>query len=287
MTDRSQRRGRIADDGSITIVTFNVLMDLVRHPAVPPWEQRRDACVDVLRDAPADAIALQETSPAQLAFIGASLPEFEVWTHAARIPAKFLAELRIRYGQGLPADLVEVALLTRRETLRVEETNHWWLSPTPDVELSTGFGKRVPRLAMSVRAIHLPSGLRLTLATTHIDSSAPLRMTEVCLRRLSGDVDSGRAVILFGDLNSHTDARGYWLMREHGWHDAYAARDASAGEPEIPTWIGGGGYPPSRIDHVLYSSERLVAADWRVLSSPAPDVRLSDHFPVQVRFALA
>ncbi len=102
------------DAGAITIVTFNVMIDLLEHPAVPPWEQRRDACVEVLRAAGADAIALQEASPAQQAFIAAGLPEFELWTHIARMPEDLLAELRVRYGEALPADMAEVALLTSR-----------------------------------------------------------------------------------------------------------------------------------------------------------------------------
>ena len=60
-----------ADAGAITIVTFHVMMDLLEHPAVPPWERRKEACVEMLRAAGADAIALQEASPAQQAFIAA------------------------------------------------------------------------------------------------------------------------------------------------------------------------------------------------------------------------
>jgi endonuclease/exonuclease/phosphatase family metal-dependent hydrolase len=276
---RSPRRA----NAEIRIVTFNVMIELLGHPDVPSWERRRQACVRALHTAGADTIGLQEVSPEQLAYVAASLPEFDVWTHVVRLPDELLAELRARYGAALPAEMTEVALLTRRETIRVQAQTHWWLSPTPDVELSMGFGKRVPRLAVSVRATHLPTGLPLTLATTHVDGSAPLPMTEVCLRKLAPDAGSGRSVMFFGDLNTHADPGGYQLMLAAGWRDAYAAR--SEGPDEVATWIGGGRYPPSRIDHVLYRSDRLTAVDWDVVTT-RDRMRLSDHALVGATFVL-
>ena len=60
-------------------------MDLVGHPAVPEWDRRKEACLEALRSADADAIGLQETSPSQLRFLSAGLPEFDLWTHRLRI----------------------------------------------------------------------------------------------------------------------------------------------------------------------------------------------------------
>lgn len=102
--------------GRITIVTFNILMDFVGHPLVPEWDRRKEACLEALRSADADAIGLQETSPSQLRFLSAGLPEFELWTHQIQLPADFLAKVRARFGADVPAEFAEVALLTRRET---------------------------------------------------------------------------------------------------------------------------------------------------------------------------
>jgi len=260
-------------------------MDLVGHPAVPEWDRRKEACLEALRSADADAIGLQETSPSQLRFLSAGLPEFDLWTHRIQLPADFLATVRARFGADVPAEFAEVALLTRRETLDVEGHDHWWLSPTPHQEFSAGFGNFTPRLAVRARARHRPTGLLLTLATTHIDQRAPLAMTETCLRQLGADVEAGRTVIFFGDLNTHTDRRGYDLMVSTGWRDSYDAARGRAGPDEIPTFIDDGRrWPSRRIDHVLYRSSHLRAVDWHTVEPTEGPSWLSDHFPVIARF---
>jgi endonuclease/exonuclease/phosphatase family metal-dependent hydrolase len=270
----------------LAVLTFNVMFELLDHDDVPPWDERREACVSALRAAAVDAIALQETSPAQLTFIaGALADEFDLWTHRVTISDGLLAELRERYGQRLPAELAEVALLTRRASLDVAHMTHWWLSPTPDVDLSVGYGKRVPRLAVAVRAEHRATGLRLTLATTHVDLSAPMPQTAVCLHRLTPEATAGRSVILFGDLNTQTDWRGYDLMLAAGWRDASSAQLERAQHADADRWMGDASTPSARIDHILYRSDRLAPINWRVIEDPS-GMRLSDHAPVVATFAL-
>jgi len=274
------------DPDVLSIVTFNVLMDVVGHPLVPEWDQRKDACLAALRNTDADVIGLQETSPSQLRFLAAGLPEFDAWTHQIQLPADFLAHFRSRFGPLVPADFAEVALLTRRDTLEVEGHDHWWLSPTPDQEFSAGFGNVTPRLAVRAYVTHRRTRSPVTVATTHIDQRAPLAMTETCMRQLGADLERGRSVIFFGDFNTHTDRRGYDLMLSRGWRDAYQAARPRPGDDEIPTFIDDGRkWTSRRIDHVLYRSSRLRAIEW-VAVDPTAGSRLSDHFPVVARFAL-
>lgn len=274
------------DPDVLSIVTFNVLMEFVGHPLVPKWDQRKDACLAALRSADADVIGLQETSPSQLRFLAAGLPEFDVWTYRIQLPADFLAAVRSRSGPDVPAEFAEVALLTRRDTLEVEGHDHWWLSPTPDREFSAGFGNVTPRLAVRARATHRRTRTSLTVATTHIDQRAPLAMTETCIRELAPDLERDRSVIFFGDLNTHTDHRGYDLMLSSGWRDAYQAARPQPGDDETPTFIDDGRkWMSRRIDHVLYHSPRVRAIEW-VAVDPTAGSRLSDHFPVVARFAL-
>lgn len=267
----------------LSVVTFNVMFELLARPDVPPWESRREAVVAALRAARADAIGLQETSPAQVDFIRRALPGYDLWSHPVRMPEPLLSELRARYGHALSEEFSEVVLLTARETITVEAQFHWWLSPTPDVELSTGFGKPVPRLALGVRAVHRPTGVPLGLVTTHVDATAPFEMTAVLLTRLKPEVEAGRSVVLFGDLNSDRDPHGVAMMLSAGWRDAYAAA-ASPAERGATTWIGDRTRPAARIDHVLYCSAVLRPRRWQTLGGGAASVRLSDHAPLLATF---
>lgn len=265
----------------LTVATFNVSMDFVGHPLVRPWDQRSEACLEALRTARADAIGLQETSPAQLAFLAAGLPEFEVWTHQVELPDAFLAELRTRFGDNVPSEFAEVALLTRRATLDVEGFDHWWLSPTPEHEFSIGFGNVTPRLAVRITAVHRILRISMTLATTHVDHRAALPMTVLFARRATQDIKPGEAAVILGDLNTHPDRRGYDQLIGDGWRDGYeAVADSSK---ETPTFIDDGGpFAGQRLDHVLYRSSRLRSLEWSTLGGPPGT--LSDHAPVLVRF---
>jgi endonuclease/exonuclease/phosphatase family metal-dependent hydrolase len=264
--------------------TFNVLLDEIANANVAPWDRRREACAQAMLASGADVIGLQEVSPAQLGFIAERLTDFQVWTHTAELPHHTMVLLRQRYGSHLSARLSEVALLTRRSTIRVERAHHWWLSPTPNLELATGFGNQIPRLALCVLATHIPTELPISLATTHVDASAPLAMTEVCLAKLQPDVEAGRTTILLADFNSHTDDRGYRLMLEQGWRDAYDSREPQ--DAETHTWIGDVGHRPARIDHILYKSDALTAVDWRTIAADDSGERLSDHSLVTAGFAM-
>lgn len=269
----------------LTVVTFNVSMDLVGHPLVPEWDRRKRACLDVLRHATADAIGLQETSPSQLAFLVSGLPEFDVWTHRVTLPTDLLNDLRSRFGPRVPSEFAEVVLLTRRATVAVEAFDHWWLSPAPERELSLGFGNVTPRLAVRTSAIHRPSGLPMTLATTHIDHRAALPMTVLFARRARND-GAARSTVIFGDLNTHPDRRGYEQLIGDGWHDAYEAAEVRGVVREIPTFIDDGGtFAGQRVDHVLYRSTHLRAVEWATLGSHPGE--LSDHAPVLARFEVA
>lgn len=227
-----------------------------------------------LREAEADVIGVQEASPAQSAYLAQEMPDFDMFTHTARVPEPLLGQLRARYGSALGDEIGELALFVKRGTIDVEAFRHWWLSPTPDVELSTGYGKEVPRSALSVSAVHRSSGMTLTFATTHVDRTAPFEQTEVCRSQLQADVDAGRSTFLFGDLNSDVDGRGIESLRAAGWRDVAV---------DGPTWLGDDNNRPARIDHVLVNSDAIRDARALVLELPS---LLSDHRPVLATFAI-
>ena len=261
-------------DSLLTVVTWNVMYEPLQRPEVQAWPQRRAAAAQLLAGCQADVIGLQEVSASQLEYLASALPDFELHTHRVRIPKSLLVRLRARYGAAFEEEMGELALLTRRASIDVVSLRHWWLSPTPGIELSTGFGEEVPRLAIVALATHRPTSLRLALATTHVDRTAPFEQTKVSASMLDRELASGRSALLLGDLNSDADPRGVQHLVTAGWADA--AVDSS-------TWIGDSESGPARVDHVLFHSEALQLVEAAVLASPA----LSDHLPVRARFSIA
>jgi endonuclease/exonuclease/phosphatase family metal-dependent hydrolase len=249
----------------LTVVTFNVLVDVGDYPGIPRWIERKDLCLQVLRDTNADLIGLQETTPGQLKFLAEQLPQCEV----------------IAY-KGYP----DAALLYRKDRFEKLEQGHWWLSPTPQ-RVSVGFGNALPRLVVWARLKHKATGRELYAFNTHFDNSMPsqVRMAELCQQQLAPFVAQGLPMIFTGDFNTHQTRGDYARLVSGGWQDSYVASDKaspSGRDDNVPTTLEGDG----RIDHIFYHGQALVPIEWRRLESPQPEKPLSDHYPVLARFRL-
>ena len=98
---------------------------------------------EVVREA--DIIALQELSGRQLIDMERRLPGFEVVTMPTSLPEELHRTLSARYGVPLEREIGELALFVRTTRLEVIEQHQQWLSPTPKVRLSVGWGNVMPR----------------------------------------------------------------------------------------------------------------------------------------------
>lgn len=74
----------------LTVVTFNVLVDIAPASEVPAWSKRKALCSSVLRTTDADLIGLQEPSPAQVKFLLDELPGYEAVTFKGYTDATLL-----------------------------------------------------------------------------------------------------------------------------------------------------------------------------------------------------
>ena len=55
-----------AEPVELKVISFNVLVDFSPQPGVPKWADRKDLCIQVLREQNADLLGLQEPSPGQV-----------------------------------------------------------------------------------------------------------------------------------------------------------------------------------------------------------------------------
>lgn len=249
----------------LTVVSFNVLVDMGSTPGMPRWAERRELCVEVLRDVDADLIGLQEPTPAQVEYLLGALPEYE----------------GIFY-KGYP----DASLLFRREMFDKLEHGHWWLSPTPD-RVSVGFGNTLPRLVVWGKFKHRPSGRELFVFNTHFDNSMPsqVKMAELCQKQLAPFAEQGLPMLFLGDFNTSQTRGDYATLTSNGWKDSYLASEkasADGRDDNVPTMVEGSG----RIDHIFYHGDAWQPLAWRRLESPDEKKPLSDHYPVLARFKL-
>lgn len=258
-----------AEPLSLNVVTFNVLVEISVPAGVPAWRDRRELCIDVLRQTDADLIGMQEPTPNQVRYFLEHLPAYDA----------------IYYDEKEPG-YTDATLLYRREMFEVLESGHWWLSPTPD-RVSIGFGNTLPRILIWAKLKHRDSGRQLLVFNTHFDNSMPsqVRMAELCERMMQPFIEQGLPMIFMGDFNTSQSRGDYPRLTSNGWQDSYRVSEHASEDgrdDNITTMVGS----QKRIDHIFYHGEGIEPVAWQRLESPDPDRLLSDHYPVQARFSI-
>ena len=241
------------------LLTFNIrtssaLADLGHH-----WLFRRRAVRRTVRAVGADVVALQEVRPGQLRFLARQLPRHRI-----------AAAGRDGRGRG-EACPVLVGPAWSLESWQVR-----WLSRTPDVPGSVMPGAAVPRICTVARLREVATGVRVTVANTHLDHrsrSVRARSVRLLAEWAAGDPTPW---VVVGDLNCRVDAPELEALLDAGWTDALTSLPSTgAGSATYHGFVGSTDGP--RIDQVLVTPRvRTEAA--RVLHATGRPA--SDHWPV-------
>lgn len=251
----------------LNIVTFNVLVELSQPKGVEAWKDRQGLCVQMLREADADLIGLQEPTPRQVKYLVDELPGYEA----------------IYYDEKKPG-YTDATLLFKKDTFELLERGHWWLSPTPD-RVSVGFGNALPRILVWARLRHRASGREMYAFNTHFDNSQPSqeRMAELCEKQFEPFLAKDLPMFFFGDFNTDQKRGDYPRLTSRGWRDSYLVSEHASDDgrdDNITTFYDS----QKRIDHIFYHGDGIEPSSWRRLESPDPARLLSDHYPVQAKF---
>lgn len=252
-----------AEPVELKVISFNVLVDFSPQPGVPKWADRKDLCIQVLREQNADLLGLQEPSPGQVKFFLAQLPDYE--------PVHYKT-------------YTDATLLYKRELFEELERGTWFLSPTPE-RVSTGFGNALPRVVVWAKLKHKPSGRELLVFNTHFDNSMPsqVKMAELCQKKFATFAEQKLPMIFMGDFNTNQKRGDYARLVSEGWRDSYCASSKASPDgrdDNVPTHLN-----QTRIDHIFYHGA-IKALSWERLESPDPQKLLSDHYAIAARLAL-
>jgi endonuclease/exonuclease/phosphatase family metal-dependent hydrolase len=226
----------------VRIVTVNV-----RNPSfddgVNSWSNRRDAFFETVRRLDPDLLCLQET----------------IVSHVEEL----LDRLPGRVEFGLPREEGEnaemCAVLVREETpVTCSETE--WLSPTPKVVGSKGWGAVCPRV---VTWLDFGDWAILNAHLDHISLDARTNGMRPIVARAEA---LGKPCLLTGDFNAEPDEPALQLARDAGFVDL--------AEGTGPTYHGFGQGPLSRIDYIL------ARGPWRCERAWVEKGDYSDHWAV-------
>jgi endonuclease/exonuclease/phosphatase family metal-dependent hydrolase len=265
---RQSSRSRAAP---LTVLTWNISYEALHPAGVRTWPDRAGDVARVI--GAVDIAAVQELSGRQVRDIAALLATHEAVNVRFRPDDELRARLERRYRIDLEPDIGELALFVRTERLAVTDRGHWSLSPTPDVELSTGWGNETPRQVLWAILEDRETRAHCLVATTHVDLAAVRPMLRQLAAELGPMAERHRSACLLGDLNTVEDPEAFKLLLAAGWRDAHPTGDLAAD----PSFLGALDGRPGRIDHILVHGT-ASAAGWHLATSA--DAGLSDHLAV-------
>jgi len=257
------------DDPAIDVMTFNIRFDNPRD-SVNAWPHRAAMVSGFVNDQIPDLLGMQEVLWHQYEYLDSALAGYGS-VAAGRDDG-------VRGGEACP-----VFYRTGRFELLASGT--FWLSATPDVPGSIGWGAALTRIATWVRLYDKTIKDTLLYINTHFDhisDSARVMSAGVLLakaRELAGDND----FVITGDFNARPESLATSRMTEGGFAvDSYTIS-------EIPpqgasyTFNGWSDEPgEGRIDYIFIRNGMKVSshATHRIIEE---DVFISDHWPVTAR----
>lgn len=258
-----------ADDSTVHVMTFNL-----RYPADDPgheWEVRRPATAALLCREQPTVLGTQEGHHRQILDIAADLPGHYAWLGLGR-------------EGGARGEFAAVFYDSRR--LRVLDFDHLWLSDSPRLIGSTGWGATLPRMATWVRFGDRAGG-EFVVLNTHLDHASAQARTRAAELLATTLGEFTGPIVVTGDFNAEPGSDPHTVMlRTAGLRDVWD----SAAEHLSPAYGSFTGYEEpavggQRIDWILVTPEVKVEAA-AVNPFTLGGTYASDHLPVQARLRL-
>jgi len=259
---------------ALTVMSFNIRYGTA-NDGPNHWTSRRQMLLDVIRDAEADVIGVQEALDAQLREIVAAMPHYAV-LGVGRDDGRTRGEY--------------AAILFRRDRLHVSDTGTFWFSDTPEVVASRSWGNTITRICTWARFID-SDGRAFWHYNVHLDhQSQPSRerSAQLLAERVAARRSRDEPVLITGDFNvgENNPAIATLVGARQGaappFVDTFRARHPD--ERVVGTFTGfkldatGG----DKIDYILVQPGTEVL-DAAIVRTSRDGRYPSDHFPVTAR----
>ncbi len=283
---------------TLRVMTFNLLTSTKMRRS-HPWRLRKRSIARIFREYGPDVVGTQEANLRQLLELAELLPEYG-----------FVGEGNLSRTalSGTDRDWY-CAIFYRRDKVRPieDESDTWWLSPTPDIPASRFRIATRPRVATWHLFEATDSGREFVMGTTHLEAVSGLtrRKSALLLREyIAGKVrrlGEDTPLFLTGDFNAVETSPEIGALFGPGARDARLFDAWLDGRPLDPaaseTFRGLGPLRhlgrvllgPRRIDYVFYRPRLEIAHVERVDFDRLVQhemARPSDHFPVVADFVL-
>ncbi|NQW04009.1 MAG: endonuclease/exonuclease/phosphatase family protein [Acidobacteria bacterium] len=261
----------------LTVMSFNLRYGTA-NDGENHWTRRRPFLIDVVREADADVIGVQEALDGQIQALLDALPAY-----AAVGVGRDDGRTRGEYA----------AILYRRTRFRVADSGTFWLSDTPEVIGSTSWGNTITRICTWARFIDR-DGRAFWHFNVHFDhQSQPSRERSAALlaERLRARRHIEEPALVTGDFNAGETNPAVSLLTRGSSGSAPLLVDSfrvlHPDERSVGTFTGFklDATTGEKIDYVLVPPGTSVL-DAAIVRTSRDGRYPSDHFPVTARVIL-
>jgi endonuclease/exonuclease/phosphatase family metal-dependent hydrolase len=262
----------VRDDGDIAVMTFNIRLD---NPgdSLNAWPNRAPVVAGFINEQIPDLLGMQEVLWLQYQYLDSALAGYGS-VAAGRDDG-------MKHGEACP-------VFYRLERFTPLASGTFWLSATPDVPGSIGWGAALTRVATWVRLYDKTVKDTLLYMNTHFDhisDSARVMSSGVLLGRLK-ELARDNDFVITGDFNALPGSQAIARMQEGGYAiDSYTISETPpAGETyTFNGWKDRAG--DGRIDYIFVRNVMKVVSHetFKVIKD---GVFISDHWPVMARISL-
>lgn len=262
---------READKNAIKVMTMNVRYDNPRD-SINAWPGRAtQVCNFIISEKP-DILGMQEVLWRQYEVLDSALTEYS--------SAGIGRDDGARGGEMNP-------VFYRKEKYDMVRTITFWLSDTPEVPGSKGWGASLPRIVTWMELVDKNTHVHFFYFNTHFahDSDSARVMSSKILLKEVEKIAQGFPFIITGDFNMLPSSSGYTILTGPAesvplLKDAYTISEKRPLGPAY-TFNGFSDKPGSgRIDYVFVRNGMKVL-DHRTVIKKDRGVYISDHWPVE------
>lgn len=238
----------------IKVVSYNILYDYENN-----WESRKKIIHHFLLNESPDIVGLQEVKSANAEFFSQQ-----------RRPMEWL--ISNFSGYHLIGDEYFNPILIKKNRFEILETGLFWHSLTPQLPRSNQLNAYVPRNSVWATVYDMQTSTTFMIINSHLSlrSRANYLGSQLIVKHSRNDIP----VILTGDFNRPSTARGLRYIRRQGFVDATRGLPAtfrSLGNTSADLAI-------FKIDYILTRGFTVVESYTTILKTGS--LHASDHYPV-------
>jgi endonuclease/exonuclease/phosphatase family metal-dependent hydrolase len=262
----------IAPSKDIIVMSANLRTPKAADSALHEgWTDRKDLCIETIRNQHPDIIGFQECSKAQFDDLHAAFPDYLTFGVNGESP--------------LSDDPYEVIFVSPRFSLVTGAS--YWLSEAPNVPGSKSWdNSKHPRVVNWMRLRDKNSGVQFRILNTHFDQKGQIAR-EMSAAMVVADAKAFPAdfpQILTGDLNADQPNKALDILKEGGWLDTWATLYGSQ-QPGFTAhdFLGDKFVPKGKLAHAgkidwIFCRGDVTPVSSKIIRDQKDGIYPSDHY---------